>query len=146
MEIAEFIEELKQEHQDYIYQMNQWLKQLKKEFSNEKVEKIIEFLDKEIQNHANKEEKNLNEDIEKKYTDFDSSAIEFAHDVIDEAIEDVKDYYKKYKENKISTEKVIKAIEKVFTMLRDHFMEEENFLFQIYIKKKRSGCNVINSL
>lgn len=137
MDLKSLIEELKQEHQDYIQKMDFWRKQLKNSINDELINEIIYFLENDIQKHAEKEEENLNEDIEQIYEDFDSEAIVFAHDVIDEAVDDVINYYQKYKKDKKYKEKLIKSIEKVFTMLKDHFLEEENFLFPNVYKEKK---------
>ncbi len=117
--------------------MDFWRKQLKNSINDELINEIIYFLENDIQKHAEKEEENLNEDIEQIYEDFDSEAIVFAHDVIDEAVDDVINYYQKYKKDKKYKEKLIKSIEKVFTMLKDHFLEEENFLFPNVYKEKK---------
>ncbi len=137
MDLKIFLEKLKKEHEDYINKINKWKKDLRYNFNEELVKDIILFLENEIQRHAEKEEENLTEEIEKIYTDFDAQAIVFAHDVLDEAIEDVKDYYEKYKKDKEYKNKLIKSIEKVFTMIKDHFMEEENFLFPNIYKEEK---------
>ncbi|RMD45795.1 MAG: hypothetical protein D6834_03300 [Aquificota bacterium] len=137
MDLKIFLEKLKKEHEDYINKINKWKKDLRYNFNEELVKDIILFLENEIQRHAEKEEENLTEEIEKIYPDFDAQAIVFAHDVLDEAIEDVKDYYEKYKKDKEYKNKLIKSIEKVFTMIKDHFMEEENFLFPNIYKEEK---------
>ena len=137
MDLKSFIEELKQEHQDYIQKMDSWKRQLRISINDELIKEIIQFLKNNIQDHAEKEEEKLNEEIEKIYNDFDSEAIVFAHDVIDEAIDDVVNYYEKYKKDKKYEEKLKKSIEKVFTMLKDHFLEEENFLFPNVYKEEK---------
>lgn len=137
MELKSFIEELVQEHKDYIQRMELWKKQLSKNINEQLLNDIIQFLKNDIQKHAEKEEEKLNEDLEKIYEDFDSQAIAFAHDMIDEAIDDVLNYYEKYKKDKKYEEKLKKGIEKVFTMLKDHFSEEENFLFPNIYKEEK---------
>ncbi|RMA93344.1 hemerythrin domain-containing protein [Hydrogenothermus marinus] len=137
MDLKDFIENLKNEHQEYIQKMENWKKLLHFKFNEDLLEKIINFLKEDIQNHAEKEEERLNQKIEEKYPDFDSQAIIFAHDVLDEAIEDVIYYYEKYKKNKKYKDRLVNSIEKVFTMLKDHFMEEENFLFPNVYKEEK---------
>jgi len=137
MDLKSILEELKEEHEDYINKINKWRKDLRYNFNEKLIENIISFLENEIQKHAEKEEENLTEEIESFYPEFDAEAIIFAHDVLDEAIEDVKDYYEKYKKDKKYKDKLIKSIEKVFTMIKDHFMEEENFLFPNIYKEEK---------
>jgi len=137
MDLKSIVEELKEEHEDYINKINKWRKDLRYNFNEKLIGNIISFLENEIQKHADKEEENLTEEIESFYPEFDAEAIIFAHDVLDETIEDVKDYYEKYKKDKKYKDKLIKSIEKVFTMIKDHFMEEENFLFPNIYKEEK---------
>ncbi len=135
MDIRNLIEELIEEHQNYIQKMKDFEKRLESDFSEEVLEDILKFLETDIQEHAQKEEENLNEEVEGKFPDFDSQAIKFAHDVIDEAIEDLK--WEISLNDKKNHDKVIKQIKKIFSMIKDHFLEEENFLFPNVYKEKK---------
>ncbi len=135
MDIRNLIEELIEEHQNHIQKMKDFEKRLESDFSEEVLEDILKFLETDIQEHARKEEENLNEEVEGKFPDFDSQAIKFAHDVIDEAIEDLK--WEISLNDKKNHDKVIKQIKKIFSMIKDHFLEEENFLFPNVYKEKK---------
>ncbi len=127
--LNELIEHLIDEHQIYNKKMKDYLKQLEENFSEGLVEEIINFLEKDIEEHAEKEENDLVNAILKVNPDYDEEAIIFGHNTIREAVEDLKDTYEEYKQGKAKKEDIIKYASKAFTIVKDHFLEEENFLF-----------------
>ncbi len=127
--LNELIEHLIDEHQAYNQKMKEFQKALEENFSNELVEEIINFLEKDIEEHAEKEENDLVEAILKRNPDYDEEAIIFGHNTIREAVQDLKDTYEEFKQGKAKKEDIIKYANKAFTIVKDHFLEEENFLF-----------------
>jgi len=127
--LNELIEHLIDEHQIYNKKMRDFQKQLEENFSNELVEEIINFLEKDIEEHAEKEENDLVDAILKVNPDYDEEAIIFGHNTIREAVQDLKDTYEEFKQGKAKKEDIIKYANKAFTIVKDHFLEEENFLF-----------------
>ncbi len=127
--LNELIEHLIDEHQVYNKKMREFQKALEQNFSNELVEEIINFLEKDIEEHAEKEENDLVDAILKKNPDYDEEAIIFGHNTIREAVQDLKDTYEEFKQGKAKKEDIIKYANKAFTIVKDHFLEEENFLF-----------------
>jgi hemerythrin-like domain-containing protein len=127
--INELIEHLIDEHQIYNKKMKEFQKQLEQNFSNKLVEEIIHFLEKDIEDHAEKEENDLVNAILKVNPDYDEEAIIFGHNTIREAVEDLKGAYEDFQKGKATKEDIIKYANKAFTIIKDHFLEEENFLF-----------------
>jgi hemerythrin-like domain-containing protein len=127
--VEELIEHLIDEHQQYLKKIKDFQKRLEEDFSNELVEEIIEFLEKDIEDHAEKEENQLVEAILKINPDYDEEAIIFGHNTIREAVQDLKDTYEELKQGKAKKEDIIKYANRAFTIVKDHFLEEENFLF-----------------
>ena len=127
--LNELIEHLIDEHQAYNKKIKEFQKALEENFSNELVEEIINFLEKDIEEHAEKEENDLVEAILKRNPDYDEEAIIFGHNTIREAVQDLKDTYEEFKQGKAKKEDIIKYANKAFTIVKDHFLEEENFLF-----------------
>ncbi len=127
--LEELIKELTVEHTEHLKKVEEFKKRLEKEFSPELIEEILNFFKTEVENHAIKEEEELVEEIEKVAPDFDTEAIVFGHNTLREAIEDLEETLKEYKQGKASEEKVKKFANQLFIILKDHFVEEENFLF-----------------
>ncbi len=127
--LNELIEHLIEEHQIYNKKMKEFQKQLEENFSEELVEEIINFLEKDIEDHAEKEENDLVDEILKRNPDYDEEAIIFGHNTIREAVQDLKDTFEEFKQGKATKEDIIKYANKAFTIVKDHFLEEENFLF-----------------
>ena len=127
--IEKLLEELIEEHQQYNKQMKQFLKDLEDNFSLEKVEEIINFLEKDIEDHAKKEEDVLIPEVLKFDKDYDDEAIIFGHNTIREATQDVIDTFEDFKKGKATKEDILKFTKKAFNIVKDHFAEEENFLF-----------------
>ncbi|NPA53927.1 MAG: hypothetical protein GXO21_04595 [Aquificae bacterium] len=127
--LEELIKELTVEHTEHLKKVEEFKKQLDKNFSPELVEEILEFFKTEVENHAIKEEEDLVEEIEKVAPDFDTEAIVFGHNTLREAIEDLETTFEEYKKGKASEEKIKKFANQLFIILKDHFVEEENFLF-----------------
>jgi len=127
--LNELIEHLIDEHQQYLKKMKDFQKRLEEDFSNELVEEIIEFLEKDIEDHAEKEENDLVNAILKVNPDYDEEAIIFGHNTIREAVQDLKDTYEELKQGKATQKDIIKYANRAFTIVKDHFLEEENFLF-----------------
>ncbi len=127
--LNELIENLIEEHQIYNKKIKEFQKQLEENFSEELVEEIINFLEKDIEDHAEKEENDLVDEILKRNPDYDEEAIIFGHNTIREAVQDLKDTFEEFKQGKATKEDIIKYANKAFTIVKDHFLEEENFLF-----------------
>ena len=127
--LNELIEQLIDEHQIYNKKMKEYQKRLKEDFSEDLVKDIIKFLEKDIEEHAEKEEEDLISSILKINPDYDEEAIIFGHNTIREAVQDLKDTYEEYKRGKATKEEIIKYANKAFNIVKDHFLEEENFLF-----------------
>ncbi len=127
--LEELIKELTVEHTEHLKKIEEFKRQLDEKFSPELVEEILEFFKTEVENHAIKEEEELVEEIEKVAPDFDTEAIVFGHNTLREAIEDLEATLEEYKKGKASEEKVKKFANQLFIILKDHFVEEENFLF-----------------
>lgn len=127
--LEQLITELTTEHTEQLKKVEEFKKRMEKEFSQELVEEIIHFLKTDVENHALKEEEDLINEIEKVAPDFDTEAIVFGHNTLREAIEDLEATYEEFKKGKASEEKLKKFINQVFIILKDHFVEEENFLF-----------------
>jgi len=127
--IERLIDELIEEHHVYLSKIRIYQKEIEDNFSNQLVESIIHFLKKDIEEHAQKEETKLIEEILKMDPDYDEEAIIFGHNTIREATEDLEYSFEDFKKGKINKKQVIKYINKVFTIIKDHFQEEENFLF-----------------
>ncbi|RMD45266.1 MAG: hemerythrin domain-containing protein [Aquificota bacterium] len=127
--LEQLIKELTIEHTEQLKKVEDFKKRLDKEFSVELVEEILNFFKTEVENHAIKEEEDLINEIEKVAPEFDTEAIVFGHNTLREAIEDLEATLDEYKKGKASEEKVKKFANQLFTILKDHFVEEENFLF-----------------
>jgi len=127
--LEQLIKELTVEHTEQLKKIEDFKKRLDKEFSVELVEEILNFFKTEVENHAIKEEEDLINEIEKVAPDFDTEAIVFGHNTLREAIEDLEATLEEYKKGKSTEAKVKKFANQLFTILKDHFVEEENFLF-----------------
>ena len=127
--VEKLLEELIEEHQLYNRKMKQFLKELEENFSSEKVEEVINFLEKDIEDHAKKEEDILIPEVLKFDENYDDEAIIFGHNTIREATQDVIDTYEDFKKGKATKDDIIKFTKKAFNIVKDHFAEEENFLF-----------------
>ncbi len=127
--LEQLIKELTIEHTEQLKKVEDFKKRLDKEFSVELVEEILNFFKTEVENHAIKEEEDLINEIEKVAPEFDTEAIVFGHNTLREAIEDLEATLDEHKKGKASEEKVKKFANQLFTILKDHFVEEENFLF-----------------
>ena len=127
--LEKLIEHLIEEHQDYLKKIKNFQEQLEKNFSEELVQDILKFLKEDIEEHAEKEENELVNEILKINPDYDEEAIIFGHNTIREAVQDLEDTYYEFKKGKAKKEDIIKYANKAFTIVKDHFLEEENFLF-----------------
>ncbi len=127
--IEKLIQELTIEHTEQLKKVEEFKKKLNENFSAELVEDIINFFKTEVENHAIKEEDELVEEIEKVAPEFDTEAIVFGHNTLREAIEYLEDTLNEYKKGKAKEEDVKKYANQLFAILKDHFVEEENFLF-----------------
>ncbi len=127
--LEQLITELTTEHTEQLKKVEDFKKRMEEGLTDELIEEILNFLKTEVENHALKEEEDLINEIEKVAPDFDTEAIIFGHNTLREAIEDLKATYEEYKKGKASEEKLKKFINQVFIILKDHFIEEENFLF-----------------
>ncbi|WP_456400059.1 hemerythrin domain-containing protein [Persephonella sp.] len=132
--IERLLKELTTEHKEFLNKMKEFQERLEKEFSEETVEEIIKFLDEDIERHAKKEEEDLVDAIEEADANFDSGALIFGHQTLNDGIDDLKTAFEEYKNGKADEKEVIKYIDRVFILLKDHFVEEEHYLFPDILK------------
>ncbi len=132
--IERILKELTVEHTDLLKKIKGFQERLENDFSDKLLDDILQFIDNELEEHARKEEEDLVDAIEEADATFDSGALIFGHQTLVDAIEDLKTAVEEYKKGKTSQKEVVKYADRVFTLIKDHFIEEEHFLFPDILK------------
>ncbi|ACO03366.1 MAG TPA: hypothetical protein DEP48_07920 [Persephonella sp.] len=132
--IERILKELTVEHTDLLKKIKDFQERLESDFSDELIDEILKFLDEELEEHARKEEEDLVDAIEEADATFDSGALIFGHQTLVDAIDDFKTAVDEYRKGKSSQKDVVKYADRVFTLIKDHFIEEEHFLFPDILK------------
>ena len=107
--MRELIEDLVEEHKKILKDL-----EVIEENLDSNIHELIHLMDKEVEEHALREETELKEIVPES---FDFYILEFAHEQVREALEELKD--------SPSVERARRAI----AVLKSHFMEEENIYF-----------------
>ncbi|WP_457642274.1 hypothetical protein [Persephonella sp.] len=132
--IERILKELTVEHTEFLNKIKNFQEKLENDFSEELLEEILEFIEKDIEEHARKEEEDLVDAIEEADKNFDSDALIFGHQTLNDAVDDLKSVIDEFKIGKTSQKEVVKYAERLFTLIKDHFIEEEHFLFPDILK------------
>ncbi|WP_457621190.1 hemerythrin domain-containing protein [Persephonella sp.] len=132
--IEKILKELTVEHTHLLKKIKEFQERLENDFSDELIDEILKFIDEELEEHARKEEEDLVDAIEEADANFDSGALIFGHQTLVDGIEDFKTVVEEYRKGKSSQKDVVKYADRVFTLIKDHFIEEEHFLFPDILK------------
>ncbi|WP_456464830.1 hypothetical protein [Persephonella sp.] len=139
--VKDILNRLTEEHVVFLKKVEKLEDQLKKNFSEKTLDELMDFIKKDVLEHARVEEEDLEKALEEAgITDFDTEALNFGHRTLDEIIQHLEyliDLYKKgerkYMGRDLQSE-IVKTAEEFFTTLRDHFTEEEDFFFPDILK------------
>ncbi len=126
--LEELIDSFLQEHKEFLSSLSEIERDLKENFSEEVVKRLIEVMRREVEEHALREEEDLSElagDV------FDTEALVFAHDNIRERVEELEDLLREYEKGERSEETVVRESLNLIRLLRNHFQEEENIFFPL---------------
>jgi len=123
------IEELIAEHKEILSKIKEFENKLKDSDIIQLSEEVINFFKNEVENHAKKEDEDFLVKVLSVLPDYDAEAFSFAHNTIREGVEDLEITLEEVKNSKKPKSELIRYLNRVFTLLKDHFLEEENFFF-----------------
>ncbi len=139
--VKEILNQLTHEHVIFLKKTEELKEKLDNQFSEDVLNELMEFIKKDVSEHARVEEEDLEKALEEAgITDFDIEALNFGHRTLDEIAEHLEyliELYKKgerkYMGRDLQSE-IIKTAKEYFNTLKDHFTEEEDFFFPDILK------------
>ena len=134
--VKNLLSELTSEHLKILEKAKYIEKELNEPISEDIIEEILKFLTKDVYEHAQKEEIDLEQAVlDANITTFDIEALKFGHTTLEEIEEHLKYLISLYKKgerkylNKDLEDEIKKEFIQYVQTLKDHFIEEENFFF-----------------
>lgn len=139
--VKKILNQLTEEHKILLKKAKQIQEELETNFSEETLEKMMNFIKNDVVEHARVEEEDLDEALkEAGITNFDIEALNFGHRTLDEIaeyLEYLTNLYRKgerkYRGRDLQKE-IIAAFSEFLTTLKDHFVEEEHYFFPDILK------------
>lgn len=123
------------EHEKFRAKMASWQKAIENaddERRKKILREIVAFLDGEVECHARKEDEVYFPALEP----YHSTLLMYeAHELIRQETESFKSAFRRWEQGKVPFSKVQSALERVFTLLNDHFGEEELVYFPVAEQK-----------
>jgi hemerythrin-like domain-containing protein len=138
--VRKILSYLTQDHRRLLDLANGLEKDLEENFSDEVIEKIIQFIDEDVEKHSKIEEIDLDEALREARIDFDIEALNFGHQTLNDIADHFKYLVELYKKgeskylNRDLRSEIVKTFKEYSQTLKDHFIEEENFFFPDILK------------
>ncbi len=124
--IRNLIEDLLKEHREFLETLTRIEEDLKKDVLDKALEKLLEVMKREVEDHAIREEQELAKLTQHR---FDPEALVFAHDNIRDRVAELEDLLEDFKNGKRSSDLIRREAFSLIKLVRDHFQEEENLFF-----------------
>jgi len=138
--VREMLSYLTSEHRRLLDKSIDLERKLEKNFSMDTLDKILDFINVDIEEHSKLEEIDLDNLLQEAGIDFDIDALNFGHQTLKDVGEHLEYLIELYKggsrdyRGRDLEKEIIKAFKEYSTTLKDHFLEEENFFFPNILK------------